>query len=139
MFASVGGGKRGSRKAPRLVCVWSFKRLAPGPSQPIHHAALNVQIVFCGRARVPTMSQQQADDGQLASADNSPKPYGYLAYSLLGRVQPAPEIPEDPFSLSGPVSRAYRSLDPVSDPNHFSQHGSCKRSIPLLGLPPRRP
>lgn len=54
------------------------------------------------------MSQQQADDDQLASADGSPKAYGYPARSLLGRVQLEPEIPEDLFSLSGPVSRAYR-------------------------------
>ncbi len=56
------------------------------------------------------MSQGQADDDQVASVDSPPKAYGYRARSLFGRVQPAPEIPEDPFSLSGPVSRAYRSL-----------------------------
>jgi hypothetical protein len=104
------------------------------------------------------MSQQQADDDQLPSADSPPKADGYPARSLLGRAQPAPEILEDLFSLSGPVSRAYRSLVPLSDPNSFCQHRSCERPnlllrateepihptlllslalcFPLLGLPP---
>ena len=56
------------------------------------------------------MSQRQLDDDQIAPVDSPLKACGYRDRSLLGRVQPAPEIPEDPFSLSGPVSRAYRSL-----------------------------
>jgi hypothetical protein len=63
---------------------------------------------------VPIMSQQQGDDGQQTSGDNPGNSYGYPVRSLLGRVQPAPEIPDDLFSLSGPVSRGYFLLDPVS-------------------------
>ena len=59
------------------------------------------------------MSEQHADD------DQQPSTEGYQGRSLLAHVQPAPEIPEDLFCLSSPVSRAYRPLNPVSDPNRF--------------------
>lgn len=80
------------------------------PLQP-RYAALSVQILFLSSLiRVPTMSQGQPDDDQLAPVDSPLMAYDYRDRSLLGRVQPAQEIPEDLFSLSGPVSRAYRSL-----------------------------
>ena len=116
---SIGLGRLGhraqdkrSRKAPPLVHVWLLKSIGRlGPHSFTPYAALSVQIGFLwSLIRVPTMSQEQADDDQLPSADGAPKAYGYPARSLLGRVQPTPEIPEDLFSLSGPISRAYRSL-----------------------------
>jgi len=57
------------------------------------------------------MSNQQGYGDQRPSGESPQMPYEYPVRSLLGRVQPAPEILEDLFGLSGPVSREYRSLD----------------------------
>ena len=80
---------------------------------PIRHSQ-RINRLLSSLLHVPIILQQQGNHDPCTSEESPQKPSGHPVHPLLGRVQPAPEIPEDLFSLPVSVSRECRSLNPVS-------------------------